>query len=54
MMKMLISKDGMMDKDGWNGVGVFLVQKGFYLKYYVESSKYTRNKQSTFMFLQVY
>ena len=30
-MKMLISKDGMMENDGWHGVGVFLVQKVFTL-----------------------
>lgn len=33
MMKMLISKDGMMDKDGWHSFdGVFLVKKDFTLK----------------------
>ena len=33
MIKMLRSKDGMVDKDGWHGVdGVFLVQKVFTLR----------------------
>ena len=33
MIKMLSSKDGMVDKDGWHGVdGFFLVQKVFTLR----------------------